>query len=164
VTHPIYLPLVEIELKNSVENARFLPFLCFAPYYLLVHTRHFWKEELLETTMVDHEQQQSSIRRKLSARISAVFRIQRQPSQFRMGQQRIENNNNNNITNDLTPRELIRQQRPAMAAAAERRTPATRRRLPRGWWPDQGKREGLKLKAMNDLKNETFVSVLLSAY
>lgn len=40
---------------------------------------------------------------------------------------------------------------------AAERTP-TRRRLPRGWWPDQGKREGLKLKAMDDLKNETFVS------
>jgi len=124
---------------------------------------------LLRTMVVEHDQQQS-IRRKLSARISAAFRIQRQPSQFMLERQRIANDNNNNNNannNDLTPRDLLRRERraasmaAAAASAAERagRTPP-RRSLPRGWWPDQGKREGLKLKAMDDLKNETFVSFI----
>ena len=96
-----------------------------------------------------HHQQQQSMRRKLSARVSAAFRTSRQPNLS--GRRRAANHSNNNSNNNNSDNGQQRQ------AAAERTS--QRRRLPRGWWPDQGKREGLKLKAMNDLKNETFVSV-----
>lgn len=100
--------------------------------------------------MVENNQQIDSRRWNLSARISTAFRSLTCHQQQRR--------------NDRTARELLRQQRRAAAiaaAAATEESAPTRRRLPRGWWPDQGKREGLKLKAMNDLKDETFVSVLI---
>jgi len=103
--------------------------------------------------MADHhhqQQQQQSMRRKLSARVSAAFRTSsREPNLS--GRRRAENHNNNNSNNNNSNTNNGQQRQ----AAAERTS--QRRRLPRGWWPDQGKREGLKLKAMNDLKNETFV-------
>lgn len=88
-------------------------------------------------------EEQRGTRRKISARIAAAVRAYCQARH-----------------DDRATRELIRQQRraAAIAASAAADTTPTRRRLPRGWWPDQSKREGLKLKAMDDLKNETFVS------
>eukprot|EP00984_Skeletonema_dohrnii_P000912 scaffold297_cov106-Skeletonema_dohrnii-CCMP3373.AAC.7 len=93
---------------------------------------------------------QQSMRRKLSARVSAAFRTSRQPTNL-SGRRRAANHSNNNSNNNNSNNNNGQQRQ----AAAERTS--QRRRLPRGWWPDQGKREGLKLKAMNDLKNETFV-------
>ena len=87
------------------------------------------------------EQHQQNVRRKLAARISTGIRTL-------LERRRNENNSNNSSG----------QRRRVVTTASERTPP--RRRLPRGWWPDQGKREGLKLKAMYDLKDETFVSDL----
>ena len=91
--------------------------------------------------MLEDVERINSRRWNLSARISSALRSCRQQRR-----------------NDRTVRELLRQQRRAAAIAATAETTPERRRLPRGWWPDQGKREGLKLKAMNCLKDETFVS------
>ena len=108
--------------------------------------------------MADEPQQQKT-RRKLSARITAAFRIPRQPTFLE--RQRSAQRSNDDSRDDNSNSNNGGQQRraSAMTTAAERTQP--RRRLPRGWWPDQGKREGLKLKAMYDLQNETFVSDLL---
>mmetsp|Transcript_9296 Transcript_9296/g.15317 ORF Transcript_9296/g.15317 Transcript_9296/m.15317 type:complete len:248 (+) Transcript_9296:202-945(+) len=84
------------------------------------------------------EVHQQNMRRKLAARISTGIRTL-------LERRRNENNSNNSSG----------QRRRVVTTASERTPP--RRRLPRGWWPDQGKREGLKLKAMYDLKDETFV-------
>ena len=94
--------------------------------------------------MVDQEPQQQNMRRKLSARISAAFRI-RHPS-TPLQRRRSENNSNTNNNSSHNSGQQSQQ----------------RRRLPRGWWPDQKKRADQKLKAMYDLKDETFVSVVLS--
>ena len=88
--------------------------------------------------MVDQGPQQQNMRRKLSARISAIFRIKQPPTLLE--RRRSENNSNTNSNTNNNNSE--------------------RRRLPRGWWPDQKKRADQKLKAMYDLKDETFVSVL----
>lgn len=104
--------------------------------------------------MADNTTQQQKTLRKLSARISAAFRIPRQPTLLE--RRRIEQCSNDDNRDDNRD---DNNSSTAMVTAAERTQP--RRRLPRGWWPDQGKREGLKLKAMYGLQNETFVSDLL---
>eukprot|EP00573_Skeletonema_grethae_P003187 CAMPEP_0201687462 /NCGR_PEP_ID=MMETSP0578-20130828/1515_1 /ASSEMBLY_ACC=CAM_ASM_000663 /TAXON_ID=267565 /ORGANISM="Skeletonema grethea, Strain CCMP 1804" /LENGTH=258 /DNA_ID=CAMNT_0048171621 /DNA_START=165 /DNA_END=941 /DNA_ORIENTATION=- len=100
--------------------------------------------------MADNTTQQQKTLRKLSARISAAFRIPRQPTLLE--RRRIEQCSNDDNRDDNRD---DNSSSTAMVTAAERTQP--RRRLPRGWWPDQGKREGLKLKAMYGLQNETFV-------
>lgn len=96
--------------------------------------------------MVDQEPQQQNPLRKLS-KFAAAFRIRHPPTLL---QRRRSENNNNNINSNNSSNNSGQQAQPQ------------RRRLPRGWWPDQGKRADQKLKAMYDLKDETFVSVVLS--
>jgi hypothetical protein len=69
------------------------------------------------------------------------------------------NNNSNNSNNNTTNNN--RGGRRNTEQHQQQQEQQQRRRLPRGWWPDQNKRAGLKLKAMDDLKDETFVSILL---
>ncbi len=99
-----------------------------------------------------NEPQQQKTRRKLAARIAAAFRVPRQPTLLE--RRSIEQCNNDDNRDDNSSSNNSGRAS-AMTTAAQ-----PRRRLPRGWWPDQGKREGLKLKAMYDLQNETFVSDL----
>ncbi len=95
--------------------------------------------------MADQEPQQQNMRRKLSTRISAIFRIRHPPTLLERRRSENNNNNNNNSSHNTSGQQA-----------------EPRRRLPRGWWPDQKKRADQKLKAMYALKDETFVSVVLS--
>ncbi len=134
--------------------------------------------------MVDHEQRR---RRSRLRQLVDAFRIQNPPSL--LARERLtaasgsdpnngsgNNNNNNNSNNnssrggrrnnnnrDQTISEFLVAARRAAGAEQHQhqQQQQQRRRLPRGWWPDQNKRAGLKLKAMDDLKDETFVSILL---
>ena len=132
--------------------------------------------------MVDHEQRR---RRSRLRQLADAFRIRNPPSL--LARERLAaasgsdpnndssgNNNNNNNNNsrggrrnnnnrDQTISEFLVAARRASEAEQhqQQQEQQQRRRLPRGWWPDQNKRAGLKLKAMDDLKDETFVSILL---
>lgn len=103
--------------------------------------------------MADEPQRQKS-RRKLAARIAAAFRIHRQPTLLE--RRRIDPLNDDSREDNSSSNNSNQQRRASVMTTVAQ----PQRRLPRGWWPDQGKREGLKLKAMYDLQNETFVSDL----
>ena len=131
--------------------------------------------------MVDHEQRR---RRSRLRQLADAFRIQNPPSL--LARERLaaasgsdpnngsgsgSNNNNNsnrggrrnNNNRDQTISEFrVAARRAAGAEQHQHQQQQQRRRLPRGWWPDQNKRAGLKLKAMDDLKDETFVSILIT--
>ena len=128
--------------------------------------------------MVDHEQRR---RRSRLRQFVDAFRIQNPPSLLARerlaaasrtdpsNESSCNSNNNssssrgdrrNNNNRDQTISEFLVATRRA-AGAEQHQQQQQRRRLPRGWWPDQNKRAGLKLKAMDDLKDETFVSIIL---
>lgn len=130
--------------------------------------------------MVDHERRR---RRSRLRQLADAFRIQNPPSL--LARERLAaasgsdpnnesggNNSNNNSSSsrggrrnnnnrDQTISEFLVAARRAAGAEQHQQQQQQRRRLPRGWWPDQNKRAGLKLKAMDDLKDETFVSIIL---